>query len=615
MSLRSSRENSTKTEDKDQPVCSIDDSLQSTFNQHTPMQAFNHRSNKEGPLSCGLEDSFHASLSSIMDDGELSSQPWSPNLSPFQASEALGAEVSQSFDSVGRLSTIDEFGFDSGLLFGARKEIGSRPPSTVRQRPAYKYDDPSSTDLANHRADDYAGSIRKQDIPFELTYSPQRRSCTMAYQESWHQRFPTYGIQAPEERAPISPSATQPAFQRDYITPIVSMRRNSEQNVGTNAQYRSNVVSPTQQSTMSAPCTDSCSRCLEHSTPSPLAPPSSHPGPMHILRSQSEGSILHTWPPQPLDTSVYQFPPPNHQSPDTQGWWNTSTLPNRNLQSYPHGGYPPMAIAPMGQPPQDCISNTTGTGQENRLNLHVNPPSELPHATVPVLPVPPLSCPEAPMAPAYAIDLTHGPSHRPSSFGPSHHSPPLHPSVSRGPAIPSMVSTRTLPTNASHRLPKSRLQNTVHQRRVNQRKASSFPGTSTYKTSRAASTESSTSRIYSAENNNSISGTFRNFGLEDSQILLNGVAPSGSSKTKARREQEAREKRRKLSEAALMAVRQAGGDVEALEAAQNSQAPESTIYTATRTVCEHVELKYFAGNVKGWGIKMMVCAGAPYSIN
>jgi len=42
------------------------------------------------------------------------------------------------------------------------------------------------------------------------------------------------------------------------------------------------------------------------------------------------------------------------------------------------------------------------------------------------------------------------------------------------------------------------------------------------------------------------------------------VAPSGSSKTKARREQEAREKRRKLSEVALEAVRT--GDVEALEA-------------------------------------------------
>ncbi|KAF7589751.1 hypothetical protein BBP40_003900 [Aspergillus hancockii] len=60
--------------------------------------------------------------------------------------------------------------------------------------------------------------------------------------------------------------------------------------------------------------------------------------------------------------------------------------------------------------------------------------------------------------------------------------------------------------------------------------------------------------------------SFVNFTPSDSQKILTGVAPSGSSKTKARREQEARDRRRKLSEAALNAVRKAGGDVEALEA-------------------------------------------------
>jgi hypothetical protein len=45
---------------------------------------------------------------------------------------------------------------------------------------------------------------------------------------------------------------------------------------------------------------------------------------------------------------------------------------------------------------------------------------------------------------------------------------------------------------------------------------------------------------------------------------LTGVAPSGSSKTKARREKEAAEKRRKLSQAAMKAVMEAGGDVDSL---------------------------------------------------
>ncbi|EXJ88474.1 hypothetical protein A1O1_05404 [Capronia coronata CBS 617.96] len=60
---------------------------------------------------------------------------------------------------------------------------------------------------------------------------------------------------------------------------------------------------------------------------------------------------------------------------------------------------------------------------------------------------------------------------------------------------------------------------------------------------------------------------FVNFTPRDSAKLLNDVAPSGSSKTRARRELEAREKRKKLSEAALKAVKVAGGDVEAFEKA------------------------------------------------
>ncbi|PHH62363.1 hypothetical protein CDD81_7225 [Ophiocordyceps australis] len=57
---------------------------------------------------------------------------------------------------------------------------------------------------------------------------------------------------------------------------------------------------------------------------------------------------------------------------------------------------------------------------------------------------------------------------------------------------------------------------------------------------------------------------FVNFTPSDGSLLMTGVAPSGSSKTKARREKEAQERRRRLSEAALKAVAAAGGDVEKL---------------------------------------------------
>jgi hypothetical protein len=54
---------------------------------------------------------------------------------------------------------------------------------------------------------------------------------------------------------------------------------------------------------------------------------------------------------------------------------------------------------------------------------------------------------------------------------------------------------------------------------------------------------------------------FVNYTPDDYNILLAGVAPSGSSRTKERREKEALERRRKLSEAAIRAVLEAGGDV------------------------------------------------------
>jgi hypothetical protein len=57
---------------------------------------------------------------------------------------------------------------------------------------------------------------------------------------------------------------------------------------------------------------------------------------------------------------------------------------------------------------------------------------------------------------------------------------------------------------------------------------------------------------------------FVNFTPEDKRKILTGVAPSGSSKTKARREKEAADKRKKLSQAAVKAVMEAGGDVDSL---------------------------------------------------
>ncbi|KAI9787838.1 MAG: hypothetical protein M1816_007405 [Peltula sp. TS41687] len=57
---------------------------------------------------------------------------------------------------------------------------------------------------------------------------------------------------------------------------------------------------------------------------------------------------------------------------------------------------------------------------------------------------------------------------------------------------------------------------------------------------------------------------FVNYTPHDSVTILGGVAPSGSSKTKAKREKAAAERQRKLSAAAVKAVAAAGGDLSVL---------------------------------------------------
>ncbi|WEW60872.1 hypothetical protein PRK78_006360 [Emydomyces testavorans] len=574
MPLRNSVGHLTKTDAEDQHIalCSADDSLPSTFNPHGHMLAFKHGSNKEAPLTCSLEDSFHATLSSLIKGGELSPQHWSHDLSPFHTSETICSESPQAFDNVNRLSAVDEFGFDSGFLFGDRKETVSQLPSTFRQRPAYKYDDVPATELSNHKLNDYAGLIRRQGSSSELMYSSQRPTCTMAYQESWPNRFPNYGVHTPDERLSMSSPAPQIMAQRDYITPVVGVRRASEQNVAAHipsTQYGPNIGSQTQHSTMSTACGDSCARCIEHSASPPLAPSSTHSVPMHTLRSQSEGSILHSWSPQPIDTSAYQYSSPDHQSQATQAWWGSSSLPNRNLQSYAHNGYPPIVMAPVPQRPHPRLSQPPAPAHENSLAVHVDHQSELSPVPEPALAIPPLSCPEPTVGPTYPLELAHSPFQRPSPFDPSHDSAasPLVSPVSPCTSMPPIGPSRIIPTSATHRSPKSRLQNATHQRRINVRRTSSSPGISSSKASKATTTNlNSINSNTIPGNRNPVPVSFVNFTPEDSQKLLTGVAPSGSSKTKARREQEAREKRRKLSEAALLAVRKAGGDVEALEA-------------------------------------------------
>lgn len=94
---------------------------------------------------------------------------------------------------------------------------------------------------------------------------------------------------------------------------------------------------------------------------------------------------------------------------------------------------------------------------------------------------------------------------------------------------------------------------------------SAKPPAKTRKHSKSSRRKSSAGALKSPKSAGALG--FVNFTPSDSQKILTGVAPSGSSKTKARRELEANERKKRLSIAAEKAVRDAGGDPEKLRAA------------------------------------------------
>ncbi|RYP66312.1 hypothetical protein DL770_008819 [Monosporascus sp. CRB-9-2] len=118
----------------------------------------------------------------------------------------------------------------------------------------------------------------------------------------------------------------------------------------------------------------------------------------------------------------------------------------------------------------------------------------------------------------------------------------------------------------------------VRKRRSWCKRTATGSGNTTSTTAAEPRTPSSSSSTFNNNNNNTAAGgggrgrsssaggggaiDFVNFTPSDKNVLMTGVAPSGSSKTKARREREALDRQRKLSEATIRAVREAGGDVD-----------------------------------------------------
>ncbi|KAI1937528.1 hypothetical protein LOZ66_003807 [Ophidiomyces ophidiicola] len=557
-------QNPTKTEGKDQQTAAYppEDSLRGIFSECVYTQAFSINNNKEALLSCALDDSFHAGLSLTPKEGEPSPRHWS-DLSNIQTAEILCSDTLEAFDSANGLEEGDYHNTHSEFLFGDRKKLVSRSSSIFRQRAAYKYEDPPAIQASDHKLADDVDSIRKQASPSALTYSPQRRSFAMAYQEHWHNRFPPYSFPAVHD--PISlPPAPSISVQRDYITPAVEPHRGCGQPIPAHTpatQYGTGVVSQTEHSTTPTACAEPCPRYLEGSTSSPVTALSSISPPV-ILRSQSDPGP-NPWPSHSLDASMYSYSSSDHPPLEGQSLWNLSSLPNRSIPTYGHIAYPTAVMAPIPQRLQNRMNHAVGPVQENGLAIHVDHRTKMSPVSVSTMRISPPSCPAPSAGQSYPLELDSLP--RSSHFDPLHYStPPSHvPSFSPVVTQPTMAANRVTHVHKNlHRPSNSCRHSASFQRRTHPRKPPSVP-----KAGKAISTHNPTNTTN--VNKNPVDISFVNLTPNDSHKLLTGVAPSGSSKTKARREQEAREKRELFTSNAIRAVQMCGGDVEGLKTVLN----------------------------------------------
>lgn len=409
----------------------------------------------------------------------------------------------------------------------------SSPPTTPSRKTHSRSAPITPKNPRKRELNDRGTLLRKQSYSPNLMRTAHLQRSKMAYQEGWASRLQRFNNQmrGAEQRLPLSPPPS------DILVQNESMRRDS--GIHLNASSENLLRDATDLSSQyGAAMYANKTQQQQHgyinqntSTPPPVddifqTPPS------------SDSQQLHAWHADAL-ASTLQFTPDLHGH---DGHWWTSPLPTRVSQATNQNSYLVSSLAhksPMNHPIQqhdllqgglmidfgptfDLGSNSDGF--TNAAALHS---SSSPH-----------------------IPTT---SHQETTF--AHHpymaAPQQQHFLETQSRSPSMS-----PTNTTS--PKTRAALKNNQRRTHARKMSSHSATAP----RPANTKLSTP----AKSKSASNVSFVNFTPNDSKKILTGVAPSGSSKTKARREQEARDKRRKLSEAALMAVRKAGGDVEALEA-------------------------------------------------
>ncbi|KAI9372908.1 regulatory protein weta [Aspergillus egyptiacus] len=549
----------------------FDHSFNDLFNQYVNMETAGTDDNKDVSFPSDFEQLFQLdplsnpcgdqspSISTTQQTHQ-SAQRWGKDAwCPSQTTEYSTDLESFAFQDSTQPSTVIDFNADPEIPSTEQPKASETrtTPSTPPGTPGRKAKGGlfTSTPIRRHRdSNDRRGPLRKQIFSPSLMRSSQalRNTCRVAYPEAWAQRLQNYAIRNSGECMPLSPPPSDILVQQENMpnkhAPI-QMNHSAENLHGSaemQQQLESGYFTHSPAVTMPSPSTTVLAgqpqSYLNRSNTSALS--SSPPSADEIFSSShsSDPQSMSSWNSDSLGTPAFQFTP-ELQGHDAQAWW--SPLPSA---VHRQASYQPVIASPIPQRPIQETANHNDLLQGG-LMIQMDPTSFDYSSSFPSTTVPSTSN-------AHDNSYTHAAlSSQKYVTSPSFTTPNI-PDTSRSPSL--SPKTHAPPSTGS--VQNGMMMKTAP-RRPHARKLSG-QSTSTPKPLRGPNTPSTSPK----GSGKSVTVSFVNFGPQDSQKILTGVAPSGSSKTKARREQEARERRRKLSEAALNAVRNAGGDVEALEA-------------------------------------------------
>ncbi|RAL16609.1 developmental regulatory protein WetA [Aspergillus homomorphus CBS 101889] len=433
----------------------------------------------------------------------------------------------------------------------------STPPATPSRKVKSALVTPKS--IRRHRdPNDRRALQRKQSFSPSLTRSSQIQRSRMAYPEAWAQRFQDFAFRNAEAQLPLSPPPSDILVQQENVSadhvglPMTHSAEALSRETELPPHYESSMFNQSPAITMPSPSAGALARqqqrFLSQSNSSTLST-SSPPSADHIFSSplSSDPQSMPSWQSDSLASSGVPYTP-EVQSHDAQTWWSPMTS-QTTVQRQP--SYQQMIVSPCPQRPIQSSANQHELLQGG-LMIQFDPTSyDLTH----------------PQSQSYHPTGMQSTSSGEDSRSHSHGSNSIQNSVeSSSFATPQIQCTSRSPTLSPgsgsppmvRPIMQSRGAIRTPRRNSHGRKLSANSMSAPKPATKVTSSRSPRGKALAV--------SFVNFTADDRNKILTGVAPSGSSKTKARREQEARDRRRQMSEAALNAVRNAGGDVEALEA-------------------------------------------------